>query len=174
MGASQTVLPAFMACLHESHRHIGAHSATTDHAKLHLRSPRSEPDHLASSFRPPRGAWCFWRRRPPKSQVADNGRRHWEHVSLAPCLWNSLAFLVFVRSGTFLGRAIRPVEHRRAEAGDDPAPHDFGLSMNRRQEVAQRARIISFPPSLKSTVARAWSCSPICSAARPPISRFRL
>ena len=33
---------------------------------------------------------------------------------------------------------------------------------------------ISFPPSPKSTVARAWPCSPIYSAARPPISRFRL
>ena len=70
----------------------------------------------------------LWRRRAPKSRL-----------SLAPRHWNSLAFLVFVRTGTFLGRAIRPVEHRRAEVGDNPAPHGFGLCVNRRQEVAQRS-----------------------------------
>jgi hypothetical protein len=73
-GAAIGVSKILSVCLHESHRHIGAHSAKTDHAKLHLRSPRSEPDHLASSFRPPCGAWCVWRRRAPKSRV-----------SLAPC-----------------------------------------------------------------------------------------
>src|SRR5580700_2368936 len=55
---------AFVAGLHEPHRHIGAHSTKTDHAKLHLRSPMNETDHPASVLRPPRGGWCFWRRRP--------------------------------------------------------------------------------------------------------------
>src|ERR1035437_1972862 len=43
-----------------------------------------------------------------------------------------------------------------------------------RMTILNSGARISFPPSPKSIVAWAWSCSQICSAARPPISQFRL
>jgi len=119
-----------MACLHESHRHIGTHSTKTDHAKLHLSSPMSETVHTASLFHQQSPASVAPRRSPQReyftqSSFSLTGNHHADIASANEADRLSLEF--WPEPGDIIRRQqnikTHKIKHRRRDDLNFPTPY---------------------------------------------------